>query len=143
MNRCAPLLLMLALSGLASAQTMTVPAPATTTTSATDGQSVHRNFPQNALRGQIVFGTPPVITMNGVVTRMGMGYRIHGPDNLLVMSAQLVGGTAVVDYTTDVEGRVLEIWILSTAEISKVWPTTRAQAAAWTFDPIAQTWTQP
>jgi len=25
----------------------------------------------------------------------------------------------------------------------KPWPWTTAEAAAWTFDPIAQTWTKP
>ena len=28
-------------------------------------------------------------------------------------------------------------------EQAKLWPTTAADAAAWTFDPIAQTWTKP
>jgi hypothetical protein len=132
MNRCAQLFLALALAG-------SLAAPAV----AQDAQALKRNFPQNALRGKIVFGAPPVITMNGVVTRMAAGYRIHGVDNLLVMSAQLNGSTATVDYTTDVEGHVIEVWILSPAEIAKPWPVAREQAAAWTFDPVAQTWTKP
>jgi hypothetical protein len=147
MNRCAQLLAALSLGALVSAhaaQTATVvnpnPTPAVT---ATDGQSMTRNFPQNALRGKIVFGTPPAITMNGVATNMAMGYRIHGQNNLLVMSAQLVGSTATVDYSTDVEGHVYEVWILTGNEIAKLWPTTADQAAAWAFDAISQTWTKP
>ena len=136
MNRCAQLSLALALAGTLAAL---APAPA----AAQDGQSLRRNFPQNALRGKIVFGMPPVITMNGNVTRMGPGYRVHGVDNLLVMSAQLDGYSATVDYTTDVEGHVVEVWILSSAEIANPWPVAREEAAAWTFDPIAQTWTKP
>ena len=147
MNRCAQLLAALSLGALVSAhaaQTTTVvnpnPTPAVT---ATDGQSVARSFPQNALRGKIVFGAPPAITMNGVATNMAMGYRIHGQNNLLVMSAQLVGFTATVDYTTDVEGHVYEVWILTGNEIARLWPATRDQAAAWSFDPVAQAWTKP
>jgi hypothetical protein len=136
MNRCAQLSLALALAG-----TLAALAPATA--SAQDGQSLRRNFPQNALRGKIVFGVPPVITMNGVVTRMAPGVRVHGVNNLILTPAQLDGATATVDYTTDVEGHVIEVWILSPAEIAKTWPAARAEAAAWTFDPIAQTWTKP
>jgi hypothetical protein len=133
MNRCAQLSLALAFAGSLAAL---APAPAA-------AQALKRNFPANALRGKVVFGAPPVITMNGVVTRMAIGYHIHGVDNLLVMSAQLVGSTADVDYTTDVEGHVIEIWILSPSEVAKPWPVAREQAAAMTFDPIAQTWTKP
>ena len=134
MNRCAQLSLAAVLAGAFAAL---APAPA-----AAQG-TVSRNFPQTALRGKAVFGEPPVITMNGVVTRMSTGYRIHGQDNLLVMSAQLNGSTAVVDYTTDLEGHVFEMWILTAAEAAKPWPVAREQAAAWSFDPVAQTWTKP
>ena len=146
MNRCAQLLAALSLGVLASAQaaqTATVVYPNQPVTTATDGQALPRNFPQNALRGKIVFGTPPVITMNGVVTRLAAGYRVHGQNNLLVMTAQLNGSTAAVDYTTDVEGHVYEVWILTANEAARLWPVAREQAAAWAFDPIAQTWTKP
>ena len=134
MNRCAQLSFALALAGTLAAL---APAPAA-------AQTVHRNFPQTALRGKIVFGTPPVITINGNVAHMATGYRIHGLNNLLVMSAQLVGSAFVIDYTTDLNGQVFEVWLLSDAEAAnKPWPRTPAEAAAWTFDPIAQTWTKP
>ena len=134
MNRCAQLSLALALAGTLAAL---APAPAA-------GQTVQRNFPQTALRGKIVFGTPPVITINGNVAHMATGYRIHGLNNLLVMSTQLVGNSFVVDYTVDLQGQVYEVWLLSAAEAAnKPWPRTTAEAAAWTFDPIAQTWTKP
>ncbi len=138
MNRCAQFFLRPALACAFAA--LAASASAQTTQ---DGQTIRRNFPQSALRGQIVFGDPPVITMNGVVTRMAIGYRVHGQGNLLVMSAQLDGLTATVDYTRDVEGHVYEVWILSPTEIAQLWPQTPAQAAAWTFDPVADTWTKP
>jgi hypothetical protein len=134
MNRCAQLSLALALAGTLAAL---APAPAA-------AQTVQRNFPQTALRGKIVFGTPPVITINGNVAHMATGYRIHGLNNLLVMSAQLIGNSFVVDYTVDLQDQVYEVWLLSAAEAAnKPWPRTKAEAAAWTFDPIAQTWTKP
>ena len=136
MNRCAQLSLALAVAGTLAAL---APAPA----SAQDGQSLRRNFPQNALRGGIVFGTPPAILLNGANAQTAPTVRIHGLDNLIMMSGQLVGARAVVDYTTDVQGAIKEIWILSAFEQAKLWPTTAADAAAWRFDPIAQTWTKP
>ena len=135
MNRCAQLSLALALAGTLAAL---APAPA-----AAQGV-VKRNFPQAALRGKISFGTPPAITLNGNAAHMATGYRVHGLNNLLMMSGQLVGGTFVVDYTTDMQGQVFEVWLLSAAEVAnKPWPRTPAETAAWTFDPVAQTWTKP
>jgi hypothetical protein len=136
MNRCAQLSLALALGG-----TLAALAPASA--SAQDGQSLRRSFPQAALRGGVVFGTPPAILLNGVSTQTAPTVRIHGLDNLIMMSGQLVGARAIVDYTTDMQGAVKEIWILSAIEQSRLWPTTAADAAAWKFDPIAQTWTKP
>jgi hypothetical protein len=110
---------------------------------AQDGQSLQRSFPKSALRGGIVFGTPPAILLNGVNTQVAPSFRVHGLDNLLVMSGQLVGREAIVDYTTDLQGVVNEAWILSPAEAARPWPTTAADAAAWSFDPVTQAWTKP
>ena len=136
MNRCASSALACALACTGALVTL-APAPA-------GAQTVQRNFPKTALRGKIEFGVPPVIALNGKAAPLASGYRIHGLDNLLVMSAQLISKTFVVDYTVDMNGQVYEIWLLSTAEAAKKpWPASTEQAAAWTFDPIAQTWTKP
>jgi hypothetical protein len=109
-----------------------------------DGQALQRNFPQKALRGKIVFGAPPFIELDGNVAQMATAYRVHGFDNLLLMSTQLVGVEGVVDYSLDTTGQVYEVWLLTPAEAAKKpWPRTPAEAAAWSFDPIAQTWTKP
>ena len=140
MNRCAKLsLAAIAVATLAAL----APAAASAQTMTVDGQALQRNFPKEALRGSIVFFAPPAIAMNGVNTQMAPSYRIHGTNNLLVMSSQLAGLKATVDYTVDLQGAVREVWILTPAEAAKTWPTTAAQAAAWTFDAIAQTWTKP
>lgn len=140
MNRCAQLTF-----AAAVAATLAALAPATASAQAamSDGQALPRNFPRQALRGSLVFFAPPAIALNGVNTQMAPSYRIHGTNNLLIMSGQLNGLKATVDYTTDVQGAVREVWILTPAEAAKTWPTTAAQAAAWSFDAIAQTWTKP
>ncbi|MBW8759181.1 MAG: hypothetical protein JF586_16340, partial [Burkholderiales bacterium] len=124
MNRCVPF-------SLAVAATLAALAPAAVSAQsmAADGQALQRSFPRNALRGNIVFFAPPAITLNGVNTQMAPSYRIHGTNNLLVMSSQLNGLKASVDYTVDVQGAVREVWILTPAEAAKTWPTTAAQAA--------------
>ena len=149
MNRCAPFLAAaLALAALAPAQAAqavvgpTIAVTPTANASAADGV-LHRRFPQNALRGTILFGAPPAIQLNGLTGNLAPGYRVHGVNNLIVMSAQLAGLKFTVDYTTDVQGLVYEVWILSASEIANPWPATTAQAAAWTFDPTSQTWTKP
>jgi TctA family transporter len=140
MNRCAQFSLA---ATIAATLVALAPAVASAQSATTDGQALRRNFPKEALRGTIVFFAPPAIALNGVDTQMAPSYRIHGTNNLLVMSSQLNGLKATVDYTVDVQGAVREVWILSPDEAAKTWPTTAAQAAAWTFDAIAQTWTKP
>ena len=103
-----------------------------------------RPFPQNALRGTLIFGSPPVVALNGTATRLAPGARIRGTNNLLVMSGALIGMKAVVHYTVDPLGLVHDVWILTDAERAKQpWPTKAADARAWSFDPVAQVWTKP
>jgi hypothetical protein len=102
---------------------------------------VHRNFPQNALRGTVAFGQPPEARLNGQATRLAPGGRVHGLDNMLVMSGTLIGQSFTVDYTTESNGMLFEVWVLRPAEIDvQPWPRTSQQAAAWHFDPVAQAW---
>jgi hypothetical protein len=105
---------------------------------------VQRNFPANALRGEISFGQPPEVLLNGQAARLAPAARIRGTNNLLVMSGALMGKKAVVNYTLDPLGLVLDVWILTDAERARQpWPTKAADAKAWSFDPIAQVWTKP
>ena len=107
-------------------------------------QSVQRNFPQNALRGEITFGTPPGILLNGQSARLAPGARIRGLNNMIVMSGALVGNTLTVNYTLELGGQVLDVWLLTDDERSKSpWPTTLQQAQSWSFDPVAQVWSKP
>jgi hypothetical protein len=105
---------------------------------------VQRNFPQNALRGTITFGTPPQILLNGKPTQLAPGSRIRGENNLLVMSGALVSAKGIVNYTIDQSGLVRDVWLLRKEELAmKPWPETLEQAQTWQFDPAAQTWTKP
>jgi hypothetical protein len=105
---------------------------------------VQRGFPQNALRGVVVFGQPPEVTMNDQATRLAPGSRIRGQNNLLEMSGALIGVKAHVNYTIDASGLVRDVWILRPEEVAiKPWPVTLQQAQTWAFDPVAQRWTKP
>ena len=129
MHRClltASVALTLAVPVLASAQ-----------------MQIQRNFPANALRGELVVGVPPEITINGKDARLAPGSRIRGTNQMLVMSGAITGQKLIVNYTVEQYGMVQDVWVLRRDEIKNLWPKTPAEAAAWSFDPIGQTWTKP
>ena len=105
---------------------------------------VQRTFPQNAMRGALVMGAPPEITLNGQPARLAPGARIRNQDNLLEMSGALIGQRMLVNYTLETNGLVKEVWILRADEAAiRPWPTKLEEAQTWSFDPAAQTWTKP
>ena len=107
-------------------------------------QSAQRPFPPNALRGELVVGQPPQAELNGKPARLAPGSRIRGENNLMLMSGAVVGRTLIVNYTRDEFGLIKDVWVLTPDEMAKrPWPTTPEQAAAWQFDPFAQTWSKP
>lgn len=105
---------------------------------------VARNFPPTALRGSLVIGDPPLVSLNGVPNRLAPAARIRGQNNMLAMSATLVGAKLPVHYTLDIEGQLKDVWILRPEEAAvKPWPTTPEQAREWQFDAGKQTWSRP
>jgi hypothetical protein len=103
-----------------------------------------RAFPPNALRGELVVGAAPDVTINGAPARLGAGARLRGADNLITMPATLAGRKLLVHYTVDGQGLLRDVWVLSEAEAAKKpWPTTAKEAGTWRFDAIAQTWSKP
>jgi hypothetical protein len=103
-----------------------------------------RPFPPTALRGEIVVEQPPAVLLNGQPARLAPGARIRGDNNLLMVSGALVGRKWVVHYTRDISGLLMDVWVLTPDELAKKpWPTTPAEAAAWQFNPSAQTWSRP
>jgi len=107
-------------------------------------QTVQRQFPANALRGEIIFGQPPEALLNGLPARLAPAARIRGLNNLIVMSGALVGQKAVVHYVLDSSGLLKDVWILTDRELArKPWPATATEARSWKFDPVAQVWAKP
>ncbi len=105
---------------------------------------VQRNFPATALRGELVITAPPEVLLNGKPSRLSPGARIRGEDNMLQMSAALIGRPLKVNYTVDLGGQVHEVWILRAQEVRmRPWPRTAAEASAWQFDPVQQSWSKP
>jgi hypothetical protein len=105
---------------------------------------MQRNFTAKALRGEVVFGTPPEVTLNGRPARLAPGARIRDENNLVQLPAAMVGRKVVVNYTTEFEGMLLDVWVLTRAEMDrKPWPTTLKEAQTWQFNDFAQSWTKP
>ena len=126
MNRCQPvfsrrLLAMLLLAGSTAAVLWPGHAQA-------QAQGV-REFPPAAKRGYLVVTAPPEVLINGTAERLSPGVRIRDPNNLLVMSAALVGRKVVVNYTRDNIGQVQQVWILNPEEIKQKLPSQLAAAA--------------
>ena len=103
-----------------------------------------RTFTAKALRGEVEFGTPPEVTLNGKPARLAPGARIRDENNMLHLPGSLAGKKFVVNYTVELEGMLLDVWILSRSEMTrKPWPATEKEALAWQFNPDAQAWTKP
>jgi hypothetical protein len=107
------------------------------------GQTLQRNFPASALRGELQFVQAPEVRLNGHPARLAPGARIRGEHNLLVQPSALAGQAVTVHYTVDGYGLLMDVWLLSPAERAKQpWPVTEAEAKSWTFDPLAQSWSR-
>ena len=106
---------------------------------------VQRSFPQNAMRGALVMGTPPEITLNGQPARLAPGVRIRNQANMLEMTGALTGQRLLVNYTfEDTSGLISNVWILRPEEAAvRPWPTKLEELQTWSFDPAAQVWTKP
>jgi hypothetical protein len=103
-----------------------------------------RPFPASALRGELLVTASPEALLNRQPVRLAPGARIRDGDNRLVLSGRVVGHKLLVHYTRDLQGNLLEVWVLTAAEAAKKpWPTTPAEAATWRFDAAAQAWSRP
>jgi lipocalin len=131
MYRCASLALAAALVACSSADPV---APQT-----------QRAFPQNTLRGAMVFGAYPQVTVNGTGTLLSPGSRVRDQDNRIVQAASLTGARMLVHYTLGSGGtQVQDVWILRREEAAiNPWPSTLDQAQSWGYDATTMTWTKP
>ena len=79
-------------------------------------QTLLRPFPPSAKRGTLVVTAPPQVLIDGTSERLSPGARIKGVNNLLVLSASLLGTPVLVNYVRDPQGLIHEVWILSAQE---------------------------
>ncbi|SFM76819.1 hypothetical protein [Variovorax sp. OV329] len=76
-----------------------------------------RVFPMNALRGEISFGAPPAILLDGQAARLSPGVRVQSAQRMLTSPASLAGQSFAVNYTREAtSGMVNQIWILNNLE---------------------------
>ncbi len=101
---------------------------------------VSRNLPMNSLRGEVTFGQPPEVLLNGQPMRLAPGARIRDHHNMVQLSGTLAGQKHKVNYTVDSYGLLFNVWILRPDELAKRWPSTQNEAATWTYDPINFSW---
>jgi hypothetical protein len=113
-----------------------------TTVDATAPQTV-RDFPPNALRGTLQVGMAPVAAINGQDARLAPGARIRGADNMLILSGMISGQKLLVHYTVDSYQLIKDVWVLRAEEAALPWPQTLEEAATWTYNPVARTWSKP
>ena len=108
------------------------------------GAQAPRNFPATALRGELVVTAPPEALLNRQPARLAPGSRLRDQNNRLLLSGAALGQRLVVHYTLDLQGQLLDVWVLTPAEAArKPWPATPAEAAAWSFNADTQTWSKP
>ena len=79
-------------------------------------QEAVRPFPPTAKRATLQVTSPPDIMLNGQSARLSPGARIRGTNNLLVLSASLVGQSLPVHYVRDGQNMVHEVWLLNATE---------------------------
>ena len=104
-----------------------------------------RAFPQNTLRGAMVFRDDGQVVLNGRVAPLSPGSRVRNQDNMVVMAGSLTGAKWLVNYTLDIGGgQVRDVWILRPDEAAiRPWPTTLEEARTWTYDATTMSWTRP
>ena len=91
---------------------------------AASGQSTNpRPFPPQAERGLMQVTQPPDLLLNGKPDRLSPGARIFGASNTLVLSGQLIGQKAVVNFVREPNGQVHQVWILTEAEAALKLPS--------------------
>jgi hypothetical protein len=82
-----------------------------------------RQFPPAAQRGVMLITQPPELVLNDTTDRLSPGARIHGTNNMLVMSGSMIGQKLLVNFVREPGGMLQEVWILTDAEAALKLPT--------------------
>lgn len=83
-------------------------------------QGLERSAPKDVTLGRMTVTAPPDITLDGKADRLSPGARIRDLNNMLVLSAGIVGKPLPVVYRRDGAGLVHEVWQLTEAEYAKL-----------------------
>jgi hypothetical protein len=75
-----------------------------------------RNFPERARRGEMTAFQYPYMKVNGKTLHMSAGSRIYNEQNMIVMPASVQVQKAQVMFSTDINGDLHEVWLLSAEE---------------------------
>jgi hypothetical protein len=75
-----------------------------------------RPFPAKAERGEMQITNPPELLIDGKPERLSPGARIRGTDNMVLMSAAIVGQVFTIKYLRESHGLIHEVWILNATE---------------------------
>lgn len=76
----------------------------------------NRKLPEKVKFGVMVVAQPPLVKLDGKDDRLSPGVRIHGTDNLLILSGTLVNKPVKIAYLKDSYGLIHQVWILTDAE---------------------------
>lgn len=119
MKRCLPFLRTRQLSctlALIAAGVVALP-PLTAHAQVQGGVGLMRNFPDAALRGQLIITGASDATINGQPIRMAPGMRLFSPQNTLILAHQVLGREFMVNYLIENStGMLLSAWILTQSE---------------------------
>jgi hypothetical protein len=83
-------------------------------------QGIRREAPADVVLGRLVVTAPPEVTVDGKPERLSPGSRIRDLNNMLVLSAGIMGRELPVVYKRDPVGLVHEVWLLTEEEYRKL-----------------------
>ena len=115
MNRCNETLARLTLAACAALAGLSFTFP-----TVVSAQGIQRSAPKDVLPGRLVVTAPPEITIDAKPDRLSPGSRIRDLNNMLVLSARIVGKDLPVVYRRDAAGLVHEVWVLTDEEYGKL-----------------------
>ena len=119
MHRClhSPSLRARAIGCMLLASAAWLPAQAQNAPSVTAATAGTRNFPPAALRGKLVIGTMPEVTLNGKAMRTTPGFRLFSTEGRLVMAHTVAGQNLLVNYVIEPSTQWLHTaWVLTPEE---------------------------
>ena len=119
MHRCLPFPLPRALAASLAllCAAAALPAQAQNAPSVTAATAGTRNFPPAALRGKLVIGAMPEVTLNGKAMRTTPGFRLFSTEGRLLMAHTLAGQNLLVNYVIEPSTQWLHTaWVLTPAE---------------------------